>query len=408
MLDRVRAQLLHALVAVAFVVIPPAGAAAEPPALAVTAPLPDTATHLPLIEVAGGAGRGAAAGWDLALVLDLSESTLHASGLDLDGDGPEGRTDPALLARLAPSGFAGPGLAKRLAEEVDFEDTILAAELEAASVLIARVTGPRLRTGLIAFSDQARVLAPLGSPQAALEQALADLRIHLGEHLRGTHYAAAIQAAHGMLVPDPAAAPDGRQRAIVFLSDGAPSRPVFYGDGGREPALDATREAGLAGIHLFAFAFGDEGAAATELLAQMAEWTEGRSARIAQPEQLVGALRELNLVDVARVVIRNTTTGAPARALRLFPDGSFDALVTLAEGPNLLRIEAYAGDGTGAYVERSVERLPGSAAGDEAARGRELLAQLRQRTAEMEAWAEVEQRRQEQRRSVTLEAAPRP
>jgi hypothetical protein len=408
MLGRVRTPLLWAFVGLVSLWHAAAAAMAEPLALALSAPAANATTHLPLMEVQGGAGRGAAASWDLALVLDLSESTLHPSGLDLDGDGPEGRTDPALLARFVPSGFAGPGLAKRLADELDFEDTILAAELEAASVLIARVAGPRLRTGLIGFSDQARVLAPLGSPPAALERALADLRTHLGEHLRGTHYSAAIEAAQRMLVPDPEAAGDGRQRAIVFLSDGAPSLPVFDGDHGRGAALRATREAGLAGIQLFAFAFGDEGAAATELLAQMAEWMEGRSARIAQPEQLVSALRELALVDVARVVIRNSTTGTPARALRLFPDGSFDALVSLAEGQNLLRIEAFSGDGSGVYLERTVERLPGSAAAGEAERGRELLSQLRQRTAEMEAWAEVEQRRQEQRRSLTVETDPKP
>ncbi len=408
MLGRVSANLLRALVVCSSVVYAPVAAPAEPPALEVSAPAPNATTHLPLIEVQGGAGRGAGAAWDLAIVLDLSESTLHASGLDLDGDGPEGRTDPALLARFVPSGFAGHGLAKRLADALDFEDTILAAELEAASVLIARTAGPRLRTGLIGFSDQARVLAPLGSPPAALERALADLRIRLGEHLRGTHYAAALEAAHRMLVPEPEAAGDSRQRAIVFLSDGAPSLPVFDGDGGRSAALLATREAGLAGIHLFAFAFGDEGAAATDLLAQMAEWTEGRSARVAQPEQLVNALRELALVDVARVMIRNATTRASARALRLFPDGSFDAFVTLTEGPNLLRIEAFASDGSGVLLERIVERLPGSAGADEAARGRGLISELRQRTAEMEAWAEVEQRRQEQRRSLTIEGTPGP
>jgi hypothetical protein len=117
-------------------------------------------------------------------------------------------------------------------------------------------------------------------------------------------------------------------------------------------------------------------------------------------------LRELNLVDVARVAIRNETTGAPARAVRLFPDGSFDALLTLAEGENVLRVEAYASDGTGVYVERRIERLAGAADTEEEARGRELLAKLRQRTAEMEAWAEVERRRQEQRQSVTIEPEP--
>lgn len=386
----------------------PAAATAEPPALRIDAPAPGAETRLPLIELSGGAGRGASAGWDIAIVLDLSESTLHSSGLDLDGDGPGGRSDPALVAAFRPTGFAGPSLAKRMQGDFDFEDTILAAELEAAGVLAARVAGPRLRTGLIGFSDDARVLAKLGSPPAELAQSLAGLRTQLGEYLRGTHYAAAIEAAQQMLVPDPDAPQEGTQRAIVFLSDGAPSLPVFGGDKGRSEALDAAREAGLAGIRLFAFAFGEEGAAATEVLAQMAEWTDGRSQRVEQPEQLVTALRELNLVDVARVAIHNTTTGLPARALRLFPDGSFDALLGLAEGENVLRVEAFASDGSGVYLERRVQRLPGAADAGEAARGRELLAKLRQRTAEMEAWAEVERRRQEQRRSLTIEAAPTP
>lgn len=399
-----------------------APAAGEPPALTLSAPAPETVTHLPLVEVAGGAGRGAGAAWDLAIVLDLSESTLHPSGLDLDGDGyaaqggdgyaarggdgAAGRSDPALLARVAGSGEGGAYLARRLGDEVDFEDTILAAELEAARALVARASGPRLRTGLIGFSNDARVLAPLGSAPAVLERALDDVPVQLGSFLRGTHYAAAIAAAQALLVPDPEAPPDGRARAIVFLSDGAPSLPVYWGDGGRRDALEAARAAGLAGIQLFAFAFGDEGAAATEVLAQMAEWTEGRSARVEQPEQLVSALRELNLVNVSRVVVRNATTGVAARALRLFPDGSFDALVPLAEGANVIRIEAFGSDGAGVAVERTVQRLAGAASAEEAARGRELLTALKQRTAEMEAWAEVEQRRQQQRRSLTIEAAP--
>ena len=356
----------------------------------------------------GSAGSAAGAGWNVAIVLDLSESTLHPSGLDLDGDGAGGRTDPALLANFEPSGFAGPGLLKRLQGELDFEDTILAAELEAASALAGRLDGSRFRTTLIGFSDKAYVLAPLGSPPTALAHALADLRLHLGDHLRGTHYTAAIKAAQRELLPDPEAPPDHRQRAIVFLSDGAPSLPVFYGDGGRYPALEAAREAGMHGIRIFAFAFGTGGAEATEVLEGMAGWTDGRAERVAHPEQLVSELRELNLGDVSRVAIRNLTTDAPARALRLFPDGSFDALVTLAPGPNRLRIEAFGSEGPGLALERTVVRTPGDAAGDEAERGRALLDALRQRTAEMEAWAEVERRRQEQRRSLTIESAPGP
>jgi hypothetical protein len=377
----------------------PTLASADPPALRIDAPAPGAVTRLPLAEVAGGAGRGAGAGWDVAIVLDLSESTLHPSGLDLDSDGPGGRSDPALIERLARE---QPALARRLGE-LDFEDTILAAEREAAAALLARTTGPRMRTGLVGFSNGAATLAPLGSSLAAQQQALAELPFVLGEHLRGTHYAAALAEAGRML--EPAAEADGVQRAIVFLSDGAPSLPVFSGDDGRTEALAASREVGLAGIRLFAFAFGAEGAGASEVLARMAEWTDGRAERVAEPEQLVTALRELALVDVARLAITNATTGVAARAVRLFPDGSFDGLVTLAEGENLLRVEAFASDGSGVRAERTVRRAAGEAAAEEAARGRALLEQLRRRTAEMEAWAEVERRRQEQRRSITVQPA---
>jgi hypothetical protein len=193
---------------------------------------------------------------------------------------------------------------------------------------------------------------------------------------------------------------------MVFLSDGAPSLPVFWGDGGRRPALEAAREAGMQGIRIFAFAFGTGSADATEVLEAMAGWTDGRARSVEHPEQLVSELRELNLADISRVAIHNVTTNTPARALRLFPDGSFDALVTLVQGPNLLRIEAFGVDGSGLRVDRNVVRLGGAAAGDEALEGRDLLDALRQRTAEMEVWAEVERRRLEQRRSLSIEAVP--
>jgi hypothetical protein len=383
-------------------------AAATPLALRVEAPAQDTATQLPLVEVRGHAGSDAGAGWDVVIVLDLSESTLHPSGLDLDGDGPGGRTDPALLAAFRPTGFAGPGIQKRLREELDFEDTILAAELEAARALVARLEGERFRTGLVGFSDRAHVLAPLGTPPDALIATLDELEHTLGEHLRGTHYRAAVRAAQELLVPNGDRPSERRRRAVIFLSDGAPSLPVFWGDGGRRPALEAAREAGLHGIHIYAFAFGTEAAEATEVLEQMAEWTDGEAKHVEHPEQLVSMLRELNLGGVERVAIHNVSTDVPARAVRLFPDGSFDGVVTLQPGSNLLRIEAFGDDGRRSSVDRAVERLPGASSGSEAARGRALLDALRQRTAEMEAWAEVERRRQQQRHTVTIEPARAP
>jgi hypothetical protein len=156
---------------------------------------------------------------------------------------------------------------------------------------------------------------------------------------------------------------------------------VFWGDGGRRPALDAAREAGIHGVRIFAFAFGTEAAEATEVLTQMAEWTEGQARHVEHPEQLVSLLRELNLGDVERITIRNLRTDTAARAVRLFPDGSFDGLVALQFGANQLRIEAFSRDGSGTRVEREIVRLRGSAAEAEAVQGRALLDALRQRSA---------------------------
>jgi hypothetical protein len=233
-----------ALAASALLAAAPA-ARADSPALQIESPLAGTETRLPLVEVKGNAGSAAGADWDLVIVLDLSESTLHPSGLDLDGDGPEGRSDPAMLAAFRPTGFAGPGLLKRLRGEIDFEDTILAAELEAAAVLVERLAGGRFRTALVGFSDRAHVLAPLGSPPAVLTGALDRLKLTLGDHLRGTHYGAAIRTATSVLVPgfddddEPGSGLDkrrtDRQRAIVFLWTAHPHCPCSGATGDAGP-----------------------------------------------------------------------------------------------------------------------------------------------------------------------------
>ena len=70
-------------------------------------------------------------GHDLAIVLDLSDSTVLSSGVDLDGDGVGGGTDPELLAWLTEQPGVRGALVDRL-REVDLDDSILMAELSAA------------------------------------------------------------------------------------------------------------------------------------------------------------------------------------------------------------------------------------------------------------------------------------
>ena len=96
--------------------------------------------------------------------------------------------------------------------------------------------------------------------------------------------------------------------------------------------------------------------------------------------------------------MENTTTGQSGRAIRTFPDGSFDGFVILADGVNRLRVTAIASDGRRATADRLVHFRKGEPGGD----GQALLQELRRRTRETELWAEVEQGRQVQVRELDL------
>jgi hypothetical protein len=77
-------------------------AAQEPKArLEVTQPRAKrSSTSLPLIEVKGWASARQRRRHDLVIALDLSDSTVLSSGVDLDGDGTGAVTDPAFLCWL--------------------------------------------------------------------------------------------------------------------------------------------------------------------------------------------------------------------------------------------------------------------------------------------------------------------
>jgi hypothetical protein len=378
--------------------------------LVVDAPAPRSATVASSwLEVQGHGGTRRGTGHDVVIALDLSESTLEDTGVDLDGDGPEGSSDPELLAWLE-NQLDDDELVRRFRRQ-DFEDTVLAAELVAAEALVERLDPARFRVGLLVFSDEARVVAPLEAPRETLSSALRSLRRDFHYALGGTNFADAVAGAHGLLRPDPdAPVDDGRLRSIVFLSDGAPTRPVRAGRAERY-ALDAAQAAGRDGVRLYAFAIGPEAEAALDVMERMAGWTSGRLEQVSRPASIVARLRRLDLADLAEVEVANTTTGQDARALRVFPDGSFDAFVPLAPGRNRLRFEARARDGSEHVVERMVTYRPpardASATPDVAAGPDELVERLRQRTQEMEAWADLErERRRGPRQRRELEVAP--
>jgi len=107
------------------------------------------------------------------------------------------------------------------------------------------------------------------------------------------------------------------------------------------------------------------------------------------------------------VRVANLTGMKRARALRVFPDGSFDAIVPLVPGYNRLRIEAVSSDGQRAEVERGVVFDRASASRAEIRRlANELLRELRRRTSETEAWAEMERERRSRSPDVELRVEP--
>jgi len=403
---------LRVLLVIGFVCGPFAGPGAAQEgklSLEVTAPADQRSeTTMPLIEVKGRAGARRGRGHELVIVLDLSDSTVLPSGLDLDGDGPGGGTDPELLGWLREQPGAGGALLARL-QGLDLEDSILMAEVSAAEALIERLDPRAFRVGIVVFSDSARVAAPLGSPRGRLTRALREIRRGFFEDLRGTNFADAIRVAQAELTPDPAAAGDlrasreGSERSILFLSDGAPTLPV-HGDRARVHALQAARSAAAAGIRIYSFAIGEEAEEALEVYRRMAISSGGRFERIDRPADAIARLPQVDLADLEELRVLNRSSGRAARALRVFPDGSFDGFVELGEGSNQLVFTATARDGAVVSAAREVIRLreaSGEAADRE--RARALLEELRRRTRETLLWAEIERRRDAQKLEVEIE-----
>src|SRR5690606_19613278 len=174
----------------------------------IEAPAPGAEVALPLVEVRGRAAPRGAASNDLVIAIDVSDSVLLPSGWDVDGDGPGGRAD----AWWAEVYGRDPVLAQR-ARESDLDDSVLMAEIAAARMLLDRLDLSRDRVALVAFSDAADVIAPLGSPRAALDAALDALPRELKRWGRGTNFGDAIAVAQRALGDDPEALARGEDGA---------------------------------------------------------------------------------------------------------------------------------------------------------------------------------------------------
>ena len=106
----------------------------------------------------------------------------------------------------------------------------------------------------------------------------------------------------------------------------------------------------------------------------------------------------MSLSRLSRIEIRNLTSGRSARAVRLFPDGTFDGYAPLQEGENLLRVTIYGERGGSTSVDLPVtfEQLAADAPGARR-RLQILLDELRKRSLETLLAQQARLRREEAR-----------
>jgi Mg-chelatase subunit ChlD len=345
---------------------------------------------VPWLEVKGLAGAASGRAYDVVIVLDVSGSTQYASGADVNENGIVGvRKGPIRPWKVLPPNHysSDPG------------DTVLDAERVATHRLIERLDPNYTRVALVAFSDLARMRAPLGSSRDLLGRVLDDLDGAFGAG--PTNLARATRVATRILME---AAPRGgraTEKRILLLSDGEPTHPAPAKRAAAE-ALVAAREAQEAGIRLTTFALGADAPSGPDVFAEMAALTGGDHVRLSQPGDLVHLLPRVDLASVARVDVTNLSTGTAARAQRMRPDGRFDAFVKLEPGVNRLRFAAHGSAGGEARAEQTVVYDPSNTDPGSLS---DVQRALQQRTLELS--LEREMRAARQKRALELHGEAR-
>lgn len=346
-----------------------------------------------LAEVAGAALTPDASRNDLVLALDFSSSAFEPTGRDVDGDGVVGERLPWQPA-VGTSGLR----ASPLGWTSDPDDSVAGVELAATRTLLPRLDPATTRVALLAFGSNVRRLLPLTSPDAALA-ALEGLE--LGAEIGGTNVAGTLARARRLLR---ASAAGETRRSILLVTDGFPTLPPPQERAEREIEEEATRLA-AAGVRVHVLAIASQ-VDPRPVLEELARLTGGSFERIGDPTELPVRLANTSLSAIESVEVRNATTGAAGLAVRILPDGRFDAIVRLAPGENVIEVRARSAAGASELARRTLRwEAPAGGAAPPSPEAAELLETLRRRTAELELLAELRERRRQQRRELHIEPA---
>lgn len=330
-----------------------------PPSVVIEHPPPGSQVGDSAVAFLAGHATAAASGrqrFDLVIALDVSGSTSSPTGSDVNGNGVVGQPRPESFGRSSDPG-----------------DSILAAEAAAASRLLAGLDPRRTRVGLIVFGGDvslspglgrgvvrieraALTVEPLTADVARIERALEELVVP--GVAEGTHMAAGID--HAVLellgLPGSLSRSDPRSEKIVlFFTDGQPTLPVIDSEAANVRAvLNAARRARRTGVQIYSFAIGPDALAGPISTVEMAAITDGKFTPVRDPGRLARFVDTLHFARIEEIEVRNETTGRAAHQVRLHADGSWEALVPLAEGENRLSVLVRSASGEEAREERIV------------------------------------------------------
>jgi Mg-chelatase subunit ChlD len=347
---------------------------------------------VPMVEVSGTVGISGQSEHLVVLAVDASGSAFRASGADIDRDG-----------HLGTELCAHPSCGYPTRWTTDYDDNVLSAEVRAARALVELLEGSRTRMGIITFGRTPRRYKRIQE----LDGIVRALKRFPRKPRSGTDLVTAIDRCIEMLA---GADRGGRAtRSVILLSDGkmlfrSPEDPGQARQVAAEYLRLGIQRARDANVRVFSFAVGPR--AYEPYMRHIAESTGGSYTRVSDPAAVITMLPMINLSDLSDVEVTNTTTGEPGRAIRVFPNGSFDGFVPLVAGTNLLSIEAtmLSGRRIETRLELTYEKPPPSAADrGEQKRLLELL-KLRRLETDLARRAQVERRRARLGRDLKIEA----
>jgi hypothetical protein len=332
-----------------------------------------------LVEVTGRVGRDWLLGADVVVALDLSNSSLLASGMDVDGDGVVGET-----RRFAKDG-GGYGRPWR-SWTSDPDDAIVWAELEAARQLIRSLDSPHSRIAVLTYTGSSRVRSLLGSPTRALDSLE---EIAIVEDWSGTDVSGALRESRDLFLAVQHREGPERPRVVFLFSDGRPTVPNARHWAARKAIAEARK---LTERHIAVCVLGFGESIVSEdkeekdiaFLNELARTTGCEHIPIYSPD-LLGFDRPPRYFAPSEFTLRNLTTGRPGRAVRLLRTGLFDGFVELVPGANTIEVSAVLPDGRRLASRRVVHYRPtGEQTDEEREATARLLLRLRDRAQQLD------------------------